>query len=146
MKKQFVKVRGRELPVCEHSACEHHRIWDLPTCAVHLSQAEREGLQGRVIAALRGGGGNLKGVVLTGTDLRGIDLSEADLAGTLLDHCDLRGCRFVDADLSGACLGWARLDHADLTRTDINGAVFSEARLPGVKLLAYSLVVCVINK
>ena len=79
MKRETGTIRRRELPVCTHAACERHRVWDLATCAEHLTPQEQATLRERVASELRTGG-KLARVVLSGCDLRRIDFSRADLS------------------------------------------------------------------
>jgi uncharacterized protein YjbI with pentapeptide repeats len=101
---------------------------------------------------------------LEGVDLRGVDLSFADLcgvgcvsqdlSGAILRGClatdsDFSGSRFTDAmlagadfsrsemigcDFRGADLTGADLEKADLTRADFRGATLRGARFPGALL------------
>ena len=61
-------------------------------------------------------------------NLRGADLSEADLSGANLIGADLSG-----ADLSGANLHGANLRVADLSGANLRGADLSEAEMQNVK-------------
>ena len=70
---------------------------------------------------------NLRGADLSGADLRGAhlrraDLSGADLSGAHLRRADLRGADLRGAHLSGADLRWADLSGADLSGADLRGA------------------------
>src|SRR6266511_865146 len=56
---------------------------------------------------------------LVGADLRGIDLTDADLHGALLSGCDLREVVLTGADLTGA----------KLRKTDFRGANLSRANM-----------------
>jgi uncharacterized protein YjbI with pentapeptide repeats len=61
---------------------------------------------------------------LTGCNLRGADLSYADLTGV----------SFEFADLTGANLTGANLDRADLTKADLTDATVSQANFTGADL------------
>ena len=60
-------------------------------------------------------GANLSCAELRGADLRGADLRGADLTGAELMYADLRYADFSGADLSGADLSGADLRYAELT-------------------------------
>ena len=62
-------------------------------------------------------------------NLRGVDLSVANLSGFILYNADLSG-----ADLSGATLSNADLRRANLSRADLSGADLSGADLSGADL------------
>lgn len=72
---------------------------------------------------------NLRGANLTGANLQQIDLHEANLGGARLDGASLR-----EANLRGADLNGASLFSADLTGADLTGANLYEAQLPGARL------------
>jgi uncharacterized protein YjbI with pentapeptide repeats len=72
-------------------------------------------------------------------DLRGVDLSGADLILVDLRGVDLSGADLSDANLSGACLRGADLreaclDDADLSGADLSGADLREACLDDANL------------
>lgn len=71
---------------------------------------------------------------LRGADLRGIDLSEAqlswvDLSGADLRWSDLRGVEFTNVRLDSANLSYARLDSARLNRTSARNGNFHNVEL-----------------
>ena len=66
---------------------------------------------------------------LSETDLRGTDLSGANLRWANLSETDLRG-----TDLSGADLRWADLSRSDLSGAYLYGADLSKAYLSGADL------------
>lgn len=78
------------------------------------------------------------------SDLRGADLSGANLAKAELQKADLRGAKLVaavlngaklrDADLSGANLAGANLGEAMLQYASLAGAFLGKARLGGARL------------
>jgi hypothetical protein len=77
-------------------------------------------------------GQNLSGHDLSEADLRhanlsGHDLSGADLSGTDLRHANLSGANLSGAILSGADLRHANLSGANLSRADLSGAILSGA-------------------
>ena len=74
-------------------------------------------------------GANLSDADLRGADLRGANLSDADLRGA-----NLRGADLSDADLRGANLRGADLRGADLSDADLRGADLSDADLRGADL------------
>ena len=138
VKPQSVAVRDRVLPVCSHGECASNCVWDFDTCWEHMSGQERDELRRRLTEILRSTQ-QLKGLVLTGVDLRDLDFRGADLSHAFLNGCNLAGCSLVDADLNSAFLGGADMRGCDLSRIEADGAVFSGANLENVKLLGYSL-------
>ena len=79
---------------------------------------------------------DLTGVNLRDADLRGADLSRADLTGVNLRDADLReasltGANLRAADLTEATLREATLREADLSRADLTGVNLSYADLTG---------------
>ena len=64
-------------------------------------------------------GANLRGANLSDADLRCANLSDADLRCANLRDADLRGANLSDADLRGANLSDADLRNADLCRADL---------------------------
>ena len=87
---------------------------------------------------------DLRGADLTGADLRWADLRGADLTGADLRWADLRGADLSEADLSeadlrGANLSRADLSEADLSEADLSGADLREADLRGADLTGADL-------
>ena len=81
---------------------------------------------------------NLRGADLSVADLceanlRGADLSGANLCGANLYGADLRGADLCEANLRGANLSWANLYGADLYGADLSEANLSGANLSGAK-------------
>ena len=74
-------------------------------------------------------GGDLNKVVLSQTNLIGVNLN-----GTNLSEADLRGADLSGADLRGADLRGADLSRADLRGADLSGADLRRANLSGVEL------------
>lgn len=133
-----ITTRGRELEVCTHGDCLHHRFWDYATCWKHLKDAERIHARERLSDMLRRRR-SLAGLVLTGGNFSGMDFSGADLRDVFLDECNLDGSLFVEANLGDAYLGWSYLENADLRRAELHGCVFTNCNLKNVRLYAYSL-------
>lgn len=71
----------------------------------------------------------LYGADLSKTDLRGVDLREANLQGANLSKADLRGANLRGTYLSNANLSHAKLEGADLTGSVLCSANFSSADL-----------------
>ncbi len=138
IKPDSVKIRDRVLAICSHGDCRSNRIWDFETCWLHLTDAEKLKLRERLSAALRSGT-DLKKIVLTDANLEGFDFTGADLSETFFNSCNLKGCKFIETNLRYAFFGGANLLGADLERAELNGAVFSGANLEGVNLLAISI-------
>ena len=65
---------------------------------------------------------------LSGARLRGLDLSDADLAGANLSGADLRGTVLRSADLSGANLDGANMFKAVIDDADLAGANLLQAQ------------------
>jgi uncharacterized protein YjbI with pentapeptide repeats len=82
-------------------------------------------------------GADLRDADLSGTNLRGADLRDADLSGTNLRGADLRGANLCDADLTGADLRDANLSDADLRDANL-----SDADLYGTDLTGADLAGC----
>ncbi len=76
---------------------------------------------------------------LSGTDLREINFSLANLAGSEFLRSDLRWALLSNADLNGADLRGAKLNSADLKSANLSGADVREAELRGVDLSASNL-------
>jgi uncharacterized protein YjbI with pentapeptide repeats len=90
------------------------------------------------------GGANLRGADLSDADLsdanlRGADLSDADLSDANLRGADLRGANLRDADLSGADLRGANLSDANLRGADLRDADLRDANLRGADLRGANL-------
>ena len=71
---------------------------------------------------------------MVGLDLRGVDLSRANLRNTDFLETRLDGARLSDADLSYADLRRTRLDDADLRGAVLTGATLQEAVLARANL------------
>ena len=89
-------------------------------------------------------GANLSDADLRGANLRGANLSDADLRGAYLrgadlSDADLRGADLSDASLSGADLSDANLRGADLSDASLSGADLSDANLRGANLRGANL-------
>jgi hypothetical protein len=83
-------------------------------------------------------------LLLSGIDLEGADLSEAQLAyanlsETQLAHADLSEAELFNADLSGTQLAHADLDDTDLDGADLRGANLNGADLGDADLLSADL-------
>ncbi|MEQ2789347.1 pentapeptide repeat-containing protein [Flavonifractor plautii] len=79
-------------------------------------------------------GANLRGANLSDADLRGANLSDADLRCANLRDADLRGANLSDADLRGANLSDADLRCANLSDADLRCANLRDADLRGANL------------
>jgi len=97
---------------------------------------------GGVRADLRGAdlsGANLSRADLSGANLRGAYLSGADLSRAELRDAYLIGANLRDAYLNGADLSRAYLNGAYLSRADLNGAYLSGANLRDANLIGANL-------
>lgn len=83
----------------------------------------------------------LRGIDLTGRDLRHADLHGADLTGATLDRADLTG-----ANLAGAILVGARLTRATLAGAVLCGADLSRAWLRGADLRGADCTAAVLRR
>ena len=79
-------------------------------------------------------GANLRGANLSDADLRCANLSDADLRCANLRNADLRGANLSDANLSDADLRCANLSNADLFGANLRGANLSDANLRNADL------------
>ncbi|MDC7241977.1 MAG: pentapeptide repeat-containing protein [Spirochaetales bacterium] len=94
---------------------------------------------------------NLSGANLYGTDLRFAKLDEADLSGATLESADLRNANLNDANLSktrlkDANLSRSRLGRVNLDSADLEGADMSEASLTGAVIKPEKLAKVKISK
>ena len=114
--------------VAEYS---NHRIqifYPVDSFQISPNIAEQEASKDLTGTILKGA--DLSGKNLTGTILTGIDLSDYDLTGTILTGADLTG-----TILTGANLTDANLTGVDLSGiSNISGTKFSNANLEGVNL------------
>lgn len=77
---------------------------------------------------------DLRGVDLTGANVRDASFNRADLSGATLVEVDARRAKFVSATMRQVVLDGARLVRADLTKADLTeaslkGVDFTSARL-----------------
>src|SRR5215212_5989203 len=84
---------------------------------------------------------NLKGTdtqdnkfLLDNTNLRGVNLTDADLEYISMESSNVSQAHLVNTDLSNASLSDADLNHAYLSQVDLSGANLSGADLSGVDL------------
>jgi hypothetical protein len=75
--------------------------------------------------------GRTPAIRLSGADLWGIYMPNADLSNAQLDNTDLRFANLSNVNLSDANLSDANLSDADLRGADLRGADLSEADLSG---------------
>lgn len=71
---------------------------------------------------------------LQGADLRGLDLSNANLVHLDLRDADLSGCKLVGADLRLANLSGANLSGADLSDSELMGCQLAQTKADGITL------------
>jgi uncharacterized protein YjbI with pentapeptide repeats len=85
-------------------------------------------------------GANLSEANLHGANLRGANLSEANLHGANLSGANLRWANLHGANLSGANLRWANLIWANLYGANLYGANLCGADLRGANLSEANLI------
>ena len=71
---------------------------------------------------------------LSGLDLSGRNLADADFTGAILEEANLAGARLDSASFFGADLRRANLTHASLRRCDLRGVCLRGANLIGADL------------
>lgn len=91
-------------------------------------------------------GANLRKAKLTGADLYEVYLSEANLSGADLSWAKLIEAHLSGADLSGADLGLADLSRADLSGASLIDADLGETNLGRAILTGANLGRCVVGK
>lgn len=79
-------------------------------------------------------GEDLSGAQLTYRNLRGADFSDSDLSGASLQGCDLRAASFSGANLDGTLFFYADVRGADFSGASIINSRFQQARLEGANL------------
>ena len=82
---------------------------------------------------------NLSGANLRGANLKGADLSGANLMGANLSYADLRGANLRGANLINANFSDADLRGANLINTDLRGADLTDADLMYANLINANL-------
>ena len=87
----------------------------------------------------RGERPNLRGANLSEANLTRADLTGADLRWANLTRADLTGADLTRADLSGANLRWANLTGANLTGANLRWANLNGANLTGANLTGANL-------
>jgi hypothetical protein len=85
-------------------------------------------------------GANLSWANLFNSNLSGANLSGANLSGANLSWANLFNSNLSGANLSGANLSGANLSEADLSWANLSGANLSGADLSGAKLLEADLI------
>ena len=71
---------------------------------------------------------------LSGADLRGVQINEANLSGANLRGANLEGAKLKNANLAGADLTQANLVNTELVGIDLSRANLTEADLSGSRL------------
>ena len=99
----------------------------------------RADLRGADLSCANLSGADLRGADLSGANLFGANLSDADLRGADLRGADLSGADLRGADLRGADLSCANLSGADLRGADLSCANLSGADLSGANLSCANL-------
>ena len=79
-------------------------------------------------------GADLSGKDLTGTVLRGIDLSDYDLTGTILTGADLTDANLTGVDLSGMDLTGTKFNNANLEGVNLQNTNLTDASFVGADL------------
>jgi uncharacterized protein YjbI with pentapeptide repeats len=124
----------------EHS----HEQWPVPKKPVPKKkkkkiqpapQATRPDVQAAItVVGRRDAKRDIRSVDLTGVDLPGADLTEAQLAGANLTGADLSRAQLAGANLTGATLNDAYLALTDFTGATLTGADLGDAYLGGATL------------
>ena len=76
---------------------------------------------------------------LSGLDLSGVNLREAEMTGIKFRNTNLASAQLQEAEMFGADLGGANMRAADLTRPDLRGAFLKGADLTEAKLIRTDL-------
>ena len=84
-------------------------------------------------------GQDLRGVDLSGANLADASFKRAELSGADLSGADARKAKFVSAIMRDAKLDQARLVRADLTKADLSGASLRQADLTNARLFRADL-------
>ena len=84
-------------------------------------------------------GQDLRGVDLTAANLRDASFKRADLSAATLVDVDGRRAKFVSTTMQGVILNGARLVRADLTKADLSGASLRGADLTRARLFRANL-------
>jgi uncharacterized protein YjbI with pentapeptide repeats len=79
-------------------------------------------------------GQDLRGVDLSGANLADASFKRTDLSGADLSGADAREAKFVSATMQDVKLDQARLVRADLTKADLTGASLRDADLTNARL------------
>lgn len=82
---------------------------------------------------------DLRGVDLTGANLRDASFKRADLSGATLAGIDGRRTKFVSATMQEVILDGAQLVRADLTKADLRGASLKGVDFTGARLFRANL-------
>jgi uncharacterized protein YjbI with pentapeptide repeats len=91
-------------------------------------------------------GADLSGANLSSASLRGVNLVGANLSKTVLEGTDLAGADLSKCDARGAYLYNARLYGADLSYADLTRARMGKAKLQGASLRHADLTVCDLHR
>jgi len=103
--------------------------------AVELALKSGANLRGADLSVANLRGADLGSADLSGADLRGAYLRDANLSVANIRGANLRGANLSGADLSGANLRGANLIDANLSVANLRGANLSDANLRGAKEL-----------
>ena len=82
---------------------------------------------------------NLRGTELTEANLSRVNFCSADLSGTILRHANCRDANFIWANLSEANLNHANLGGADFFRTNLYGANLNRANCSQARFIEAEL-------
>jgi uncharacterized protein YjbI with pentapeptide repeats len=84
-------------------------------------------------------GQDLRGVDLTGANLRDASFKRTDLSDAILAEADIRRAKLVSALMHGTVLDGANLVRADLTKAELTGASLRGADLTSARLFRADL-------
>jgi len=119
----------------------------MPSAAYNNGKVIKENQPGEISTSDTGEFGlDLSNEKLTGLEMRGADLSHANLSGSLIASSNLAGANLSNARLNGTTLAGVNLEGADFSSADltnskwiavnIEGADFGGAVMTGVKSVA----------
>jgi uncharacterized protein YjbI with pentapeptide repeats len=101
--------------------------------SIVASQVDNTSIR-RILQAADFSYSDMKGAVLSGEYLEGINLFSSDLTGALLDETNLNNANLSNSDLSGAIFARAKLQNARLREANLKSSYFDSADLRNANL------------